>query len=163
MNNNLPSFLTNMALIIEGRSRAGMFDEVKLPSFRRKVETKRIPGTSHPVDIDMGPEGAIELELTGTDVEPQILNMYGICNNRMARVHLKSAYKQPMDCKLIKHEVIASGIWTEVDLGSQKIGENVTRKYKLSCRKFRYLVDSNELMNIDALAPDKQERALLGI
>ncbi len=161
--NVLPSHLTNMALIIRGNIRAGIFEEVTLPTFQRKMETRHLPGTSHPIEIDYGPEGAMEISLSSSELEPLILQDYGVCNSRPARIHLKSAFKQPVNCQLDKHEVIAKGIWKQIELGSQKMKEQVNRKYVLSCHEFRYLVNGKELININALAPDEQERQLLGL
>ena len=163
MSNLIPSHLTNMALIIKGNIRAGIFPKVDLPTLKRKMETIRPPGTSHPIEVDMGPDGALIMKLESSELEPLILADYGICNGQQARIHLKSAFKQPTNCSLNKHEVLAQGTWTEISLGSQEIGSKVSRSYTLSCLTFRYLINGKVIIDIDALAADPKEKELLGL
>ena len=160
---SIPSFLTNMALFYQGSPRT-TFEEVSFPTFKRKVVTKRLPGTSHPQSFDMGPEGAMEMTFTGSELDDEILANFGLCVGESGvRVHLKSTFKKASGCDLILHEVKATGFWEEVSLGTQKIEEESSRSYKLTCNYFEYWKDGTLIKKIDANAPEEAERKLLGL
>lgn len=160
---SVPSFLTNMALFYQGSPRT-TFEEVTLPTFKRKVVTKRLPGTSHPQSFDMGPEGAIEMTFSGSELDAEILASFGLCvGDSGVRVHLKSTFKKALGCDLVLHEVKATGFWEEINLGSQKIEDESSRSYKLTCNYFEYWRGGKLIKKVDANAPLEAERKLLGL
>lgn len=158
-----PSILQNMKLYENGTEVIGAVD-VGLPSLKLKTETKRYAGMSAPAEFTDGTLAEpLKISITAAELRAAALKGFvGECQG-LRTLNLRAIYKNPVDCEKGKHNIIATGYFTQVDLGTVKMGDDTQRKYEFTCHKFRYEVNGEILVDINVMeVSDDADRNFLG-
>lgn len=153
--------LHNMAIFMNGDHKIGVAT-VTLPTAKLKTITKHYPGTQGDVEIPVGGQEVRTLQVDSADLYPEVLESFGACAHPK-RVTIRSIEKDIMSCEKDVHVIHIEGIWTELNNGSMKVGDENSRSYSLSCRKYRHEKNGQTIDDYDALAPNKEDAALLGL
>ncbi len=141
----VPTKLKAFALFVDGR-RIAQIKELTLPKITIKTEEFRPGGADVPVKVDMGME-ALASEFTFEEYDRELLKLAGILPGGDTPVVARGSLEGPLGVRAI----IATlrGMFSEVDPGSWKAGDDSLLKLKHDARYYRYEDDGQELIEID--------------
>lgn len=160
---NLPSLLQNMKLHENGTEFVGTVD-VGLPSLKLKTETKQYAGMSAPAEVSNGTLAEpLKISITAAQLRAALLKGFvGQCQG-LRTLNLRAIYKNPVDCAKGLHNIVAVGFFSQIDLGTVKMGDDTQNKYEFSCHKFRYEINGEVMLDINAMEiADAVDRNFLG-
>ena len=147
----LPKTLKNFNLFIEGEGYAGRVEELTLPKLSRKMEEYRGGGFNGDIEIDLGME-KLEMEFTLREYSRAVLDQWGICDAAGIGLRfLGAAVRDDSGCETDSIEVVIRGRWRELDFDSAKAGEMNTLKVMVAATYYKYLVNGDEVIEIDHL------------
>ena len=147
----LPKTLKNFNLFIDGEGYAGRVEELTLPKLSRKMEEYRGGGLNGDVEIDLGME-KLEMEFTLREYSRSVLNQWGACDAAGVGLRfLGAAVRDDSSCETDSIEVAIRGRWRELDFDTSKSGEMSTLKVMVATSYFKYLVNGEEVIEIDHL------------
>lgn len=155
------TILHNMAVFFNGDYKIGAGD-VTLPTYKQKTITKHFPGTKGEIKIPVGVIEAMDISVKSSDIYLDVLKEMGCCDCPQ-RVVFRTIEKDVINCDRDNHIITLEGIWEEANLGGLKTGEESERSYNLSLRKYKHQVNGETIIDYDALAPDEEDRAALGL
>lgn len=155
------TILHNMAVFVGAQYKIGVADVV-LPNWTQKVITKHFAGTAGEIEIPTGVRDVASVTINSADLEYGIIEQMGGCSDPI-RVVIRSIEKDVLRCDRDNHLIVVQGIWTQADMGSLKVGEESTRSYKLSIRRYRHVVNGKEVINYNPTAPDPRDKEALGL
>ncbi len=153
--------LHNMAVFMNGDYKIGTTN-VTLPTFKQKTITKHLAGTQGAIEIPLGIKEVLEFTLNSADIYLDVVKAMGACD-KPARAVIRPIEKDVMNCDRDNHVITLEGVWREANLGGLKVGDESSRSYILSARKYRHEVNGELIIDYDALAPAEEDRAALGL
>lgn len=159
----IPSMLRNMKLYEGGTEFDGTVD-VQLPNLKLKTETKQYPGMSAPAEFSAGTlSEPLKIGINAAELRTALLSGFvGQCQG-LRTLNLRAIFKNLADCTSGKHNIVAVGFFTEIGLGTAKMGDEMQRKYEFSCHKFRYEINGTVVLDINVMDVDNaDDRSFLG-
>lgn len=146
----MPKVLKNYNLFVDGRGYAGRVAELTPPKLTRKMEEFRAGGMAAAVDIDMGQE-KMGCEFTLKEYDPDVIRLYGMVNYAGVSLRFKGALEaDDPDAAVSAVDIVVRGRISEMDFGAWKAGEAAGLKVTVSVSYFKYSVDGEELIEVDA-------------
>ena len=144
----LPNSLKNFNIYVDGRSFAGVAEEVKLPKLSRKVEEFRGAGMDGPVEIDLGQE-KIEIEVTCGGFVVEAFKSYGTTKANAVMLRFSGAYQRDDTAEVLAVEIVVRGRYSEIDPGNAKGSDSGKATLKLALSYYKLTVDSEDVIEID--------------
>lgn len=163
MTMKLPSMLKNMKLYEGGTEFDGTVD-VALPTFKLKTETKQYPGMSAPAEFSTGTLAEpLKVTINAAELRSQLLSGFISKCTGLRTLNLRAIFKNLADCSSGKHNIVMVGFFTEIDLGTAKMGDDMQRKYTFTCHKFRYEINGTTVVDLNVMdIDDADDRGFLG-
>jgi len=158
--NAVPRVLRNFNLYLSaGLSWAGKVDEVTLPKISMKQEEYRCGGMDIPDICDQGMEG-MDCSMTVLEYDEAVMKEYGILTGTgaSALVKLRGAIVNNSGTT-VKVEVDMTGVWTDIDMGTWKSGENSPLSLTLGVGLYKLKIGGDDIYEID---PGKMVRKIGG-
>lgn len=146
----LPSKLKNCILFNDGVSLAGETGEIKLPKLGRQMEEWRGGGMNAPVKLDLGMQG-LELEWEVGGLLKQAIRQFGLPTFDGAQLRFVGAYQNDETGSADSVEVTIRGRHEEIDMGSQKGGEDTKTNVKTACAYYKLTINGYVEMEIDII------------
>lgn len=167
----IPAKLKNMNLSVDGQGYKGEVMEVIPPKITSKLQDYRAGGMHAALDIDLGLE-KLEVEVKYGGFMRHIFAGLGshIVDGTYHRY--VGAYQSDDTGEYTKVELIMLGRYSEVDMGSSKVGDDTENMSKSTLAYYQLRIDDVEVLTIDILnhvyrvdGVDRlaEERAILGI
>lgn len=145
----LPKVIKDAILSVEGTSFAGRVKNLEWPKLARKMEEYRAGGMMGPVEIDLGGE-KMEMSFEMPEQDAELLGHFGVCNVGGIRFRINaSAESDSPDCSSDAIEVVATGRFKEIELGSFEGGDLQESKFAVSLATFKYSRNGSEVLDID--------------
>ncbi|MFT8662629.1 phage major tail tube protein [Zymomonas mobilis] len=147
----LPRSLKKMAMFHGNQTWIGEVNEVTLPKLTRKTADWRGGGMPAGVPIDLGMDNIGEISFTaGGPMQKAISAFGGSLTGQLIRF---VGYYQADDTQLADVvEVTVRGRYSEIDFGSQKVGDNVGAfKGTIKCSYLKIVWNGSKLIEIDPL------------
>lgn len=143
---SLPRHLRNFNIMIDGRSFAGLADEVTLPSLSISTQDYRAGGMDSPVDIDMGMD-KMELSVTISDYNESVIAGFGLLGTGIpltvrGAIQRQGEAAQPVVIKTLANLKARS-------TGSFSAGGKQSTTLTYSLRKYSESINGVEYVNID--------------
>jgi P2 family phage contractile tail tube protein len=154
-----PVLLKNFNLFIDDIGYAGQAEEVTLPVLKLKTEAFQEGGMDIPVELDMGME-AMQCHIVLSDYNEAVLNTFGLLDSAFllvptalseGKVALKLKGALVRNGTTAKVVVECRGIWLEADMGLWRAGEKQTMNLTLGVRYYKFSVDDQAQIEIDAV------------
>ncbi|QDK34531.1 phage major tail tube protein [Sphingomonas sp. IC081] len=146
-----PSKLVDMNCYGEGDSWKGEVPELTIPKLALKTEEYRGGGMLGPVIIDQGID-KIEFEFKAGGMFLSPLQQFGATTVDAAQLRFVGGYRNQGTGVVDYVEVVARGRYTEVDFGSQKVGDDTETTYKMACAYYKLIRNNTVILEIDLLA-----------
>ncbi|MHA3078840.1 phage major tail tube protein [Acinetobacter sp. ANC 3791] len=148
----LPSKLKNMNLFNDAESLMGIASEVTLPKLGRQFEKFRGAGMNGAVNVDLGmSEDSIELEWKCGGLNLTCVRQFGITSASGVLLRFAGAYQRDDTGAIDAVEVVVRGRHEEIDMGTQKPGDNTEQTIKTSWTYYKLTVNGNVEIEIDIL------------
>lgn len=145
----LPKIIKDAILSVDGIGYAGRVENIDWPKLARKMEEYRAGGMNGPVEIDMGGE-KLEMSFEAAEQDGELISQYGVCSINGIRFRINaSAESDNPDCASDGIEVIGTGRFREIELGSYKGGDVQKTKYAVALATFKYSRNSRTIIDID--------------
>ncbi|HVI51512.1 MAG TPA: phage major tail tube protein [Candidatus Sulfotelmatobacter sp.] len=144
----LPRVLKNYTLYIDGRSYAGLIEELTLPKLSLKTEEYQAAGMLGPIDLDMGMDG-MKLEFTLAEFNPDILASWGIADVSGINARFLGAAVAADGTGTDAVEISVRGRWKTLDPGSVKGKDLAKMKVEMPLTYYRYNRNSTTLIEVD--------------
>ncbi|WP_018694448.1 phage major tail tube protein [Algicola sagamiensis] len=143
---NIPQFLKNMNLYVDGKSYAGRVEEITLPKLAVDTEEFNGGGLDAPIEIDMGMQ-KLEASFLINEYDPALFAMLGLLPGNFVNVSCRGVMVQGEE----KTPVVANlmGAWKEIDMGSWKRKEKSALKVLIAPRVYTLLIDGIPAIHID--------------
>lgn len=146
----LPHKLKNHNLFANGTSWIGLVPEVQLPKLAKKVEDYRGGGMLGELDIEMGLE-KLETEIKLGGLVVQAIRMFGAIGIEGAMLRFVGAYQADDRGGVLASELVMGGMFTELDPGSAKVGDNTEHSVKATLNYLKWAVNGRTEVEIDML------------
>jgi uncharacterized protein len=148
----LPRKLYNFNVVIDGRSMAGVAEELTLPSLERKTESYRGASMLGPVDLDLGLE-PLKLEFTLAEFNDDVLRSWGVTDAAGIGVRFLGAARADDSGSAAQAiEIAVRGRWKKVEQGNVKGGELAKMKVEMSLTYYRQTSNGQVLVEIDMIS-----------
>lgn len=145
----LPKVIKDAILSVEGIGYAGRVENIDWPKLARKMEEYRAGGMHGPIEIDVGGE-KLEMSFEASEQDGDLISQYGVCSVNGVRFRINaSAESDNPDCDSDGIEVIGTGRFSEIELGSYKGGDLQKTKYAVSLATFKYSRNGEPIIDID--------------
>ena len=143
MSQKFPKILKNFDLYIDGDSIGRTVESVKLPSTSMKYETLETGVFSRPVDIPVGFENSMELEITTQGINFDLLIPQG-CGLASTTLQLKGFIEDPGTCDKVNFTANFTGrLGTESD--PFKKGETTSNTVTFKGVTAEYIVNGKSI------------------
>jgi P2 family phage contractile tail tube protein len=146
-----PSKLKDLNLYGDGESWKGEVAECTIPKLVLKMEDWRGGGMIGPVPIDQGLD-KLEFEFKAGGLLLSPLQQFGAPAADAAQLRFAGAYQNDQSGVENYAEVVARGRYSEVDFGTQKVGDDTETTYKMACAYYKLVLDNTVILEIDLLA-----------
>lgn len=148
----LPKVLKNFNAIIEGRSFAGVAEEITLPALERKTEEYRAGGMAGPVELDLGLAG-LSLDFTLGEYNEDVLRAWGVFGAGAIPLRFLGAARADGEgASMDAIEITVRGRWKKVEFGSVKATDHAKLKVEMPLTFFRYSVNGRVIVEIDLIS-----------
>jgi len=148
----LPKTIKNWNVIVDGRSMAGIAEDVTLPELSRVTEGLRNAGMLGPVDTDLGLE-ALSISFTLTEFNEDVLAAWGLFGAAALPVRfLAGARSDASEASADAIEITVRGRWKKISHGTVKGGEVAKMTVEVPCTYYRYRVNGTNIVEIDLIA-----------
>ena len=146
-----PRKLTNFNLFIDGRSYAGVAEEVTLPPLERTMEDFRGGGMLGPIKLDMGLE-ALQLSFTLAEFNADVLALWGVEDaSGVGARFMGAAQADNADGTVDAIEIAVRGRWQKIDPGNAKQGEAAKMSVDMPLTYYKYTLNGSVLIEIDMI------------
>lgn len=139
-----PRTIRNFNVFVDGFGYAGNVLDAKLPNLELTLAQHRGGGMDGPVPQDLGME-AMTAEATFSEWSNQLVTALG--NNQ--RLVMRPVAESTADPEVDAIVCTLGGLWTMLDFGELKPGNDTPLKVKLSADYFRMVKNGVELFEID--------------
>lgn len=146
----MPFKLKNFNCFANGKSWAGLVPEVQLPKLAKKVEQYRGGGMLGEVDAEMGLE-KLEAEIKLGGLSRQALSMFGAIGIEGVSLRFVGAYQSDETGGVMASELVMGGMFTEIDPGSAKVGDNTEMPIKATLNYLKWSINGRTDVEIDML------------
>lgn len=146
----LPRSLKKMALFHGNQTWIGEVNEVTLPKLTRKTSDWRGGGMSAGVPIDLGMDNLGEISFTAGGPMQKALSAFGSSlTGQMLRF---VGYYQDDSTQLADVvEITVRGRYSEIDFGSQKLGDIGSFKGTVKCAYLKIVWNGSTIVELDPL------------
>lgn len=144
-----PKVLSNFNLYLDGQSKAGRCDTVKLPDITILTEDHRGGGMDAPAKIDIGME-PLTLEFTMSEYDPAVLRLVGLSSNAPLQLTFRG-YTNDGQGDEGNVVIQARGKITQKSPGEVTPGKKNTISYTVNLVYYRESVDGETVNEIDVL------------
>ena len=148
---SLPRVLKNYTLYIDGRSYAGLVEEVTLPKLDLKTEEYQAAGMLGPIELDMG-MAAMKLEFTLAEFNPDILKSWGVADVSGINARFLGGAVAADGAGTDAVEISVRGRWKTLDFGGIKGKDMAKIKVEMPLTYFRYNRNATTLIEVDMIA-----------
>lgn len=149
----LPRKLKNMNLFNDAESLVGEVAECTLPKIGRNMENFRGGGMNGPVAIDQGmSDDSIDFEWKVGGLNLTSIRQYGITSASGVLLRFAGAYQQDDTGAITAVEAVLRGRHEEIDMGTQKPGDDTEQTIKTKWTYYKLTVDGKVEVEIDVLA-----------
>lgn len=146
-----PAKLKKMNLHLDGVGHSGEVAEVTVPKLTLKMDEWRGGGMLGPIQIDKGLE-KLELEFTMGGLIDRALRRFGASTYDAVTARFSGAYQEDGNGRVRVVEITVLGRYSEIDLGSAKVGDDTNHKAKLACAYYQLDVDGQNWLTIDFMS-----------
>jgi len=143
---NMPQYLRNANVWVDGRGFAGQFDTLTLPKLTISTEEYRGGGMDAPVELDLGME-KLEASLSVNQYDPETFALLGLIPGNIVNITARAALDQ--DGTITPAVVTLNGAWKEIDMGEWKPGEKAANTFSVACRYFALSIAGTPTIEID--------------
>ncbi|SDE45766.1 phage major tail tube protein [Rhodospira trueperi] len=148
----LPKLIKTWNVVVDGRSLAGVAEDLTLPELTRVTESLRNAGMLGPVEGDLGLEG-LSLSFTLTEFNEDILRAWGLFGAGNIPVRfLAAARADDAEAPTDAIEVSVRGRWKKISHGTVKGGEVAKMTVEVPCTYYRYRLNGDTVIEIDLIA-----------
>ena len=131
----------------------GEIAECTLPTLGRNFENWRGGGMNAPVAIDQGmSEDSIDFEWKVGGLNLTSIRQYGITSASGVLLRFAGAYQQDDTGTVTPVEVVLRGRHEEINMGTQKPGDDTEQTIKTKWTYYKLTVDGKKEIEIDILA-----------
>ena len=146
----LPFKLKNHNVFANGKSWVGLVPEIQLPKLAKKVEQYRGGGMLGELDVEMGLE-KLEAEIKLGGLVRQALSMFGAIGIEGVMLRFVGAYQADDTGGVMASEMVMGGMFTEIDPGSAKVGDNTEMPLKATLNYLKWSINGRTDIEIDIL------------
>lgn len=146
-----PSKLKDMQFFEDGTSYKGQVTEVTLPKLTMKLEDYRAGGMGGPVPIDFGME-KLELEFKAGGLVRGLFRSFGAVAFDANLNRFAGAFQDDSTGAVVSCEVVTRGRTSEIDMGTNKVGDDTEQTFKTICSYYKLTVDGEDWIEIDFIA-----------
>jgi len=143
-----PRVLKNFNVFVNGRSHAGVAEEITLPEVKLKTEDYRAGGMDAPTELDMGMD-ALTSKFSFTDPDPDSLALVGLAAGNSARVVAKGAFRRDSDNATVSVTAEMVGRIKSVSHGNWKSGDKNANEFEMGVNYYRLTVGGRTVFEID--------------
>jgi len=148
----LAKTIKSWMVIVDGRSMAGVAEDVTLPELERATESLRNAGMLGPVETDLGLSG-LSMSFTLTEFNEGVLRAWGLFGAGNIPVRfLAGARADETDATADAIEIAVRGRWKKISHGTVKLGEVAKMTVEVPCSYYRYRVNGDTVIEIDLIA-----------
>lgn len=144
----VPRNLVNINAYESGVSYLGIVSQFEQPKLAIETEDYRGGGMLGAVKLDKG-VAAMEASLTFGGHEVGLIRKFGTTSLEGVRLRLVCAYRADDGSAAQAVEIYAGGRFTEIDLGTDKPGDQTEHKYTAALTYYRRVVDGRAEVEID--------------
>ncbi|MBJ9370568.1 MULTISPECIES: phage major tail tube protein [Acinetobacter] len=149
---SLPNKLKNLNLFHNAVSLAGEVAECTLPKLGRNLELWRGGGMNGPIAIDQGmSDDSIDFEWKVGGLNLDSIRQYGITSASGVLLRFAGAYQQDDTGAVTPVEVVIRGRHEEIDMGTQKPGDDTEQTIKTKWTYYKLTVNGKIEAEIDVL------------
>ncbi|RDH41644.1 phage major tail tube protein [Zooshikella ganghwensis] len=144
--------LLNCNLWLDGVNMQGVISEITPPKLTAKTEELYAGGMSAPINLLMGLE-ALELSFSLNDMNVTVLENFGLYqSNEGLQVKVTGGLQNGNNASDVKPlEINATGIVSEVDMGTLKPGEVGSMSVTMKLDYYKLTIDKKVLSEIDPI------------
>ena len=146
----LPYKLKNFTAFGDGTNFMGEIAEVALPKIAHKLEQWRGGGMLGEIDVSMGLE-KLEMGLKFGGLPREIFRQFGKPGVSGNLIRYVGAYQEDGSGGVKQAELVATGLYTEIDPGTAKVGEGGEWDVKATLTYLKWTVSGRTEVEIDML------------
>ena len=148
----LPAKLKNFGIFNDAESYIGQAAEVTIPKLGRKLESFRGAGMNGPVKVDLGmSDDGIQFEFKIGGLDLLSIRQYANASVSGVQLRFAGAYQRDDTGEVDAVEIVARGRHEEIDLGTQKPGDDTEQTIKTAWTYYKLTVNGNVEIEIDIL------------